>query len=89
MGERTGTRGGDDVGRGREVVKGATVEAAVVGKGREVVKGAPVEAAVVDGGYGAVVEEAKLELDDDAGATVEVGVAGVDADELKMSTASE
>ena len=51
--------------------------------------GATVEAAVVDDGYGAVVEEAKLELEDDAGGAEEVGVAGVDADELKMSTALE
>ena len=61
---------------------GATVEAAVVGRGREVVKGATVEAAVVDGGYGAVVEEAKLELEDDAGGAEEVGIAEVDAGEL-------
>jgi hypothetical protein len=33
VGERTGTKGGDDVGRGREVVMGATVEAAVVDDG--------------------------------------------------------
>ena len=72
VGERTGTRGGDDVGRGREVVKGATVEAAVV-----------------DGGYGAAVEEAKLEQEDDEGGAEEAGIVGVDADELKMSTALE
>ena len=60
-----------------------------MGRGREVVMGATVEAAVVDGGYGAVVEEAKLELEDDEGGAEEVGVAGVDADELKMSTALE